>query len=100
MFQVHDLKSMILCKRQEACARGSDGAEQNDVDREIKQRAVPDQSIEADGGQEPVDRKLEQERDSGEDRERRKVHAIDIELANHDTLPTPAASPGPACIAS
>ena len=92
---------MILCERQDARARRRDNAKQNDVDREIKQRAMPDPTIEADGTQEPVDHEdLKQKSDGGKDRERRKVHALDIELANHDTLSTLAASPGPAGAAS
>src|SRR5262249_44054304 len=92
--------STTLCQRQDACARRRDDAEQNDVDREIKQRAMPDPAIEAKGTQEPVDHDLKQKGDGGKDRERRKVHTIDIELANHDTLLTPTASLAPTCGAS
>jgi len=78
----------MLRQRQDACARRGDNAKQNDVDREIKQRAMPDQTIETAGIQEPLDHDLKQKGDRGKDRESRKVHAIDIELANHDTLPS------------
>ena len=80
--------STTLCQRQDAFARRRDDANQNDVHREIKHRAMPDQAIETTGIQEPLDQDLKQKSDRGKDRESRKVHAIDIELANHDTFPS------------
>src|SRR5262249_25958279 len=62
-------------------------ANQNDIDREIKQRGMPDQTIETIGIQEPLDHDLKQKGDCRKDSESRKVHAVDIEFANHDSAP-------------
>src|SRR5271154_3112153 len=63
---------------------------------------MPDQTIETTGIQGPPDHDLQQKSYRSKNRESRKVHAIDIELANHDKLPScnAGASPDPASATS
>src|SRR5580704_10982193 len=56
---------------------------------------MPDQTIEAKGIQKSHDCDLKQKSDSGIDRKSRNVHAIDVELPNHDTLPSCRADGSP-----
>ena len=47
---------------------------------------MPDETINAGGSQEPLHPKLKHKCDCGKDRKSRKVHPVDIELANHGLL--------------
>ena len=74
-------------------------AKQNHIDRQIEQCTMPDETIDAAGIQEPLDHKLEHKSNCGKNRKSRKIHAIDIELANHRMLHhlTLTASTGVTC---
>src|ERR1700729_1779368 len=73
-------------RRKNACAQRRHDAKQDDIDREIEQRPMPDEAINARSIEQPLDAKLQQEGDAGKYNESREIDAVDIEFAGHGMI--------------
>jgi hypothetical protein len=70
-----------------------DCAEQNNTERNVEERAVPYETVEADRFQQSRQDKGQQKGHDGEDQERRNEYAIDVEFGDHATYSAFAGSP-------
>src|SRR5580704_3194349 len=78
--------STVSYRRKNACAQRRHGAKQDDIDREIEQRPMPDEAIDAEPIKQPLDGELQQEGYAGKDDESREIDAVDVEFAGHETI--------------
>src|SRR5215467_10987535 len=76
-------------ERQNARGRRCHKAEQNDVDRQVEQRTMPQEAIQAASIQYPLQQNLKQKSDGGNNHEDGDIYAVNVQLPDHGTLSRP-----------